>query len=61
MLKVDNFINDKWNKLTFLYKDDIAVYTCDYSVLNFLGCISKSRRVKQTWQFSFLEKIEIES
>ena len=61
MIEVDNFINGKWYTLTFLYKDDIAVYTCDHSVLKFLRCISQSRRLKQTWQFSFLETIEIES
>ena len=29
-------------------KDDIAVYTCDYSFLNFLICTLQSRRIKQT-------------
>ena len=29
-------------------KDNIAVYTCDYSFLNFLRCTLQSRRIKQT-------------
>ena len=43
------------------YKDNIAVYNCDHSFLNFLRRISESSRIKQTWKFSFLEKLEMES
>ena len=43
-----------------IFIDDIAVYICDYSFLNFLRCISQSRRIKQPRKFSFLEKLEIE-
>ena len=41
-----------------IFIDDTAVYICDHS---FLRCISQSRRIKQTWKFSFLEKLEMES
>ena len=58
---VNNFINDKWYSLDVLYKDDITVYTCDHSFLNFLKYISQSRRIKQTWKFNFLEKLEMQS
>ena len=44
----NNFINDKEYSLTALYKDDIAVYTCDHSFLNFLRYIPQSSRIKQT-------------
>ena len=44
-----------------IFIDDIAVYICDHSLSNFLICMSQSRRIKQTWQFSFLEKLEMES
>ena len=37
--------------------DNIVVYIYDHSFLNFLRCISESRRIKQTWKFSFLEKL----
>ena len=30
---VNNFINGKSHSSTVLYKDDIAVYTCDHSFL----------------------------
>ena len=43
------------------YKDDVAVYNCDNNILNFLRCISQSSGKKQTWKFSFLEKLETES
>ena len=33
---LNNFINGNWYSLTVLYKDDIAVYTCDHNFLNFL-------------------------
>ena len=36
-----------------IFIDDTAVYICDHSSLR---CISQSRRIKQTWKFSFLEK-----
>ena len=55
-LTVNNFFNDKWYSLAALYKDDIAVYNCNHSFLNFLKCISQSSRIKQTWKISFLEK-----
>ena len=44
-----------------IFIDDIAVYICDHSFLNFLRGISQSRRIKQTWKFSFLKKLEMES
>ena len=58
---VNKFVNRKWYLLTVLYKDNIAVYTCDHRFLNFLRCISQSRRTKQTWKITFLEKLEMES
>ena len=36
--------------------DDIAADICGHSFLNFVRCISQSRRIKQTWKFSFLRK-----
>ena len=59
LLTVNNLINGKWYSLTAFYKDDIAMYTRDHSFLNFLRCISQSRRIKQTWKISFLEKLEM--
>ena len=59
-LKVNDFINGKWYSWAVLYKDDIALHTCDHSFLNFLRCISQSRIIKQTWKISFLEKLEME-
>ena len=47
LLTVNNFINGKRYSLIILYKDGIAVYTCDHRFLNFLRCISQSRRIKQ--------------
>ena len=44
-----------------IFIDDIAVYIWDHSFLNFLRYISQSRRIKQTWKFSVLEKLEMES
>ena len=58
---MNNFINGKWYSLAALYEDDIEVYTCDHSFLKFLRCVSQTIRIKQTWKFSFLEKLEIES
>ena len=37
-------------------KDDIAVYTCDYSFLNFLRCISQSRRKNEKLKNYFFRK-----
>ena len=59
LLTVKNFINGKWHSLTVLCEDDIAMFTCDNSFLNFLRCISQSRRIKI--YFSFLEKLQMES
>ena len=55
LLTVNNFINGKLYSLVALYKDDIAVYTCDHNSLNFLRVPSPSIRIKQTWKFSNLE------
>ena len=41
--------------------EDIAVYICDHSFLNFLRRILQSIRIKQAWKLSLLEKLEIES
>ena len=44
-----------------IFIDDIAVYFCGLSFLNFLRYISQSRKIKQKWKFSLLEKLEMES
>ena len=44
-----------------IFIDDIAVYICDHTFLNFLRCISQLRRIKETWKLSLLEKLEMES
>ena len=62
LLTVNNFINGKWDILTALYKDGIAVYTCDHSFLNFVRCMSQSRRkIEKLDLIIFLEKLEQES
>ena len=45
-LTVNNFTKNKWYSLASLYKDDIAVYNCDHSFLNFVRCILESTRIK---------------
>ena len=57
---VNIFINGKWYSLTVLYKDAIALYTCDHRFFK-LRCISQSRRIKQAWKISFLGKLEMEN
>ena len=52
LLTVNNFMKGDLYLLTALYKDDIPVYACDHSFLNFLRCTSQSSRIKQTWKFS---------
>ena len=47
LLTVNNFIYIKWYSLAALYKDDIVVYNCDHSFLNFLRCIPQSSRIKK--------------
>ena len=47
--------------IIFNIRQCIAVYTCEYSFVNFLRCISQSRRTKQTRKISCLEKLEMES
>ena len=36
-------------------------FLSDNSFSNFMRCILQSRRIKQTWKISFLEKLEMES
>ena len=61
LLTVNDFIKGKSYLLTVFCKDDIAVYTWDPNFSNFLRCISRSRRTKQTRKISFFEKLEMES
>ena len=53
---INNFYERQIIIITVLYKNDIAVYTCDHSLLNILRCISQSRRIKQICFLSFSEK-----
>ena len=49
-------ITGKWYSFTIFYKDGIAVYTCDHRFLNFLRCMSQSRRIKETRKIRFFIK-----